>query len=219
MKSKLIPINSQSSLGSLECAPYANFTPLSIEDVKTEEDQFNMGCYFKCPLMDYGAYVNNTLFLNKAVESESARHAVSDCYEGKVFNGSDCKPFYEIWECFEVEFKNVNIAVADVQAAKDYCRKELKVQEVPDNHTFVSYEEKLDHGCFVRCVNIEMKVLDKHVFDPHNLLKSFTFALRRMVIERMNKCHEETNLKFDESDRYTCWYFFEYNECNERGDV
>lgn len=178
-----------------------------------------MGCFFMCTLIDYGAYYNDTLHLNRAVKSESARHAVSECYEDKVFNGLDCKPFYEIWECFETQFRNVNNAVTDVQDAKTMCRKENGVAEVPSNQTFVSFQEKLNHGCFVRCVNIEMKVLKDNVFNPDNLLDSFTFALRKMVIERMKRCHIETNRKFENLERYSCLYFYYYNECNEKNEA
>lgn len=109
--------------------------------------------------------------------------------------------------------------MSDVEDAKETCRKELDVAEVPSNETLVSYKEKFDHGCFVRCVNIQMKVLKDNVFNPDNLLDSFTFALRKMVIERMKHCHGETNTKFEMSERYSCLYFYYYNECNERNEV
>lgn len=199
--------------------PYASFTPLTLDKVKTAEDRENMGCFFMCTLIDYGAYFNGTLHLNKAVESESARHAVSECYEGKVFNGSDCRPFYEMWECFEVQFRNVKNAVSDLENAKEICKNKLEIIEEPVNKTAMSLKDKVNHGCFVRCVNIEMKILKDEQFDPDNLLDSFTFALRKMIIERMKRCHGETNSKFNDVEKYSCLYFYYYNECNDRNEV
>lgn len=216
---ELNKLNSQTTTSLPECVPYASFTPLPLDEIKTAEDRENMGCYFMCTLIDYGAYYNGTLQFNKAVESESARHAVSDCYLGKVFNGSDCRPFYEMWECFEVQFRNVRKAVSDVRDAKAICRKEFGVAEVPKNKTLTSNKERFDQGCFVRCVSIQLKVLEDNVFNPDNLLDSFTFALRKMVIERIKHCHEETNNKFESYERYSCLYFYYYNDCNERDDV
>lgn len=209
---ELNKMNSQTTLCLPECVQYSSFTPLTLDEVRTAEDRENMGCYFRCILFDYGAFYNGTLHFNKTIEEESS---VSECYENKVFNGSDCTPFFEIWECFEIQFRNLKSAVSNVHITKEFCRNEQSgIAEAPVNKTY--YKEQLNHGCFVRCVNIRMKVLKDNVFNPDNLLDSFSFALKKMVIDRMKKCHVEINNKFEEAERYSCLYFYYFNECNER---
>lgn len=186
--------------------------------MKTEEDRRDMGCFFMCVLIDFGAYnyYNNSLHLNKAVKSESQRNGISECFEDKAFNSTDCTPFYKIWECFEICFKHTKEAVFDALDAKELCRKEFGAHEVASNYTFITHEEKEHFGCFVRCVNIKMEVLKNNKFNPDKLITKFRHELRSMIIRRMKKCHVQTNSRFKEIPKYSCLYFYYYNECNEK---
>lgn len=170
-----------------------------------------------CALFDLGFYYNNSLNLNPAMQNESVKLGIPDCFEERVFNGTDCKPFYDIWQCIQVRLNKTEEDVSQALDTTEICRKEFGVHEIETNRTFQTYKEKENLGCFVRCVNIKAGLLNDNVFTHTYLTTSFRRELRKMVIEKLENCHEETNRKFEEIPKYSCIYFYYYNECIERG--
>ncbi|KAL5273572.1 hypothetical protein ACFFRR_000366 [Megaselia abdita] len=181
---------------------FAQATPLTLDEIRDAKKQDNVGASLMCFQVDN---------MYKTVIEKSI---VTECCK---FYRENSVPLNELVKCIEIKFRTAqNQMVFNINDAKRICKE--KVDNIPTslNETLTGYKVKLNLGCFAKCVSTELEVLKDDVFIPDNLIPTIKSKDREEILEKIKKCHKDTNRRFTSIEKYSCQYFYFYNECFEK---
>lgn len=170
-------------------------------------------------MIKIGALKDKKVDILKTVtlKNQLASMGVEDCYKNcRDIEDSDWKTFYDVYVCL-MEFKK---SFADLRQVKEECKKDIDLTKLTGIQTIsdlesMSEDDKKEIGCASKCTYEKLGSYRNGSYDSLKFVQSLPNAIRGLVAERMLKCEEETNAKFNEEERFSCRYYFDFDVCIE----